>query len=386
MAPGAALLFAIAAGAAVGNLYWAQPLLATLAGSFGVSTGTAGLVVTITQIGYAIGVFFLVPLGDIVNRKRMIPAFMLLSAAALAASGLAPSFPVLLATFALVGLSTVAGQLLVPLAGDLATDEQRGRVLGTVASGAVFGLLIARAVSGIVTDFLGWRAIFLGAAGLMLILAAVMARYLPSLTPRDAIPYRKLLLSVLRTAAQNARVRITAFMGAATMSVFTLFWTALTFLLAGAPYSYSTTQIGLISLVGIAGAVAVQRAGRLFDRGLAVPAIGMGLLLALVSVTIVGVGASSLAAILVAIALFSVGIQSVQVLVQTRMLSLDPSARSRLNTVLVVGNFIGGAIGSALAGLLWSLGGWVAVMTAAAGIIGIALTIWFAQRKHGLAG
>jgi predicted MFS family arabinose efflux permease len=369
MAPGAALLFAIAAGAAVGNLYWAQPLLATLADSFGVSTGTAGLVVTITQIGYAIGVFFLVPLGDIVNRKRMIPAFMLLSAVALAASGLAPSFPVLLATFALVGLSTVAGQLLVPLAGDLATDEQRGRVLGTVASGAVLGLLIARA-----------------ATGLMLILAAVMARYLPSLTPRDAIPYRKLLLSVLRTAAQNARVRITAFLGAATMSVFTLFWTALTFLLAGAPYSYPTTQIGLISLVGIAGAVAVQRAGRLFDRGLALPAIGMGLLLALVSVTIAGVGASFLAAILVAIALFSVGIQSVQVLVQTRMLSLDPSARSRLNTVMVVGNFIGGAIGSALAGLLWSLGGWVAVMTAAAGIIGIALTIWFAQRKHGLAG
>jgi len=385
MTRGAVLLFAIAGGAAVGNLYWAQPLLGTIADAFDIPTSSAGLVVTVTQIGYALGVFFLVPLGDVVNRKRVIPILMVLAAVFLTATGLAPTFSLLLAALALLGVTTVAGQFLTPLAGDLASDDQRGRVLGTVASGLILGLLISRTVSGIVSDLLGWRAIFFFAAGLMVALAIVMARFLPPLEPRARVPYGTLLGSVLRTAGTNARVRTTMLIGATMMCVFTLFWTGLTFLLSDAPYSYSVTQIGAVSLVGIAGAVAAMRVGRLFDRGLSLPAIGAGLLLTLAALVISGIGTTSIIAVLVSVALFSVGLQSVQVLVQTRMLSIDPAARSRLNTVFIVGNFIGGAIGSTLAGVFWEVGGWPVLMFAAATVVGVALTIWATQRTRTLA-
>lgn len=385
MTRGLTLLFAIAGGAAVGNLYWAQPLLDLIARDLGVSTGSAGLIVTVTQVGYALGVFFLVPLGDIVNRKRVIPALMLLAAVFLAATAVAPTFNVLLVTLALIGATTVAGQFLTPLAGDLASDDQRGRVLGGVASGLMLGLLISRAFSGIVADLFGWRAIYFTAAAIMLVLAAVMARRLPVLEPHERVGYPTLLASVLRTVTGSRTVRITTLIGAAAMCVFTMFWTGLTFLLASEPYAYSATRIGLVSLIGIAGAVSAQRVGRLFDRGLSLPALGIGLLIALAALVLSGIGGGSIVAVLISVALFSIGLQSVQVLTQTRMLSIDPSARSRLNTVIIVGSFIGGAVGSALAGVLWPLGGWPLLMVAAATVIGFALTLWLVHRTRALA-
>ncbi|MCT9002057.1 MFS transporter [Microbacterium memoriense] len=360
-------------------------MLGTIADGFGVSTSTAGLLVTATQIGYAVGMFFLVPLGDIINRKRMIPAFMLLAAVMLAVSAFAPTFPVLLIALTIVGASTVSGQLLAPLAGDIAADDQRGRVLGTVASGILLGVMIARAISGIVTDLIGWRALYLGVAIVMLALAIVTHRSLPALPPRPRVAYGSLLRSVLRTYALSATARWVGLIGAAAMATFTLFWTGLTLLLIEEPFALSATQIGLINLIGIFGAAAALRVGRLYDRGLAVPAIGAGLALAIVGFVVAGLGASSLAAIIVAIAIYSIGIQSVMVLTQTRMLSVDPASRSRLNTVFVVGNFIGGSIGSALASLLWDLGGWTTIMITATGILALALLIWTAERQRTLA-
>ena len=378
------MLFAVAGGAAVGNLYWAQPLLDVIARDLDVSTGSAGLIITVTQVGYALGVFFLVPLGDIVDRRRAIPALMVLAALSLAATALAPRFSVLLVTLGLIGVTTVAGQFLTPLAGDLATDDQRGRVLGSVASGLMLGLLISRAISGIVADLFGWRAIF-AAAAIMLVLAVVIGRRLPVLEPLERVRYPTLLASVLRTVIANRAVRVTTLIGASAMCVFVMFWTGLTFLLAAAPYSYSATRIGLVSLIGIAGAVSAQRVGRLFDRGLSLPALGAGLLLALAALVLSGLGSTSTAVVLISVAAFSVGLQSVQVLVQTRMLSIDPSARSRLNTVVIVGNFIGGAAGSTLASLLWPLVGWPGLMIAAASVIGFALTLWLIHRTRALA-
>ncbi|MBO0985392.1 MFS transporter [Rathayibacter sp. SD072] len=386
MTRGLTLLFAIAGGAAVGNLYWAQPLLGVIGGDFGVSAGAAGLLVTVTQIGYAAGVFLLVPLGDTLDRRRLIPALMTSAAVFLAATALAPAFPVLLASLALIGVTTVAGQLLTPLAGDLATDEQRGRVLGTVASGLLLGLLISRAISGILADLLGWRAVFGIAAGLILVLALVMARRLPHLPPRARVRYGSLLASVLRTVGSSRAVRVTVLIGASAMCAFTLFWTGLTFLLGAEPYSYSATAIGLVSLVGIAGAVSAQRVGRLYDRGLSLPAMGVGLAVALLGLVIAGIGSGSIVVVLIAVAVFSIGLQGVQVLAQTRMLSIDPGARSRLNTVYIVGNFAGGAIGSALAGVLWQAGGWTALMLVAATVLGFGLTVWAVQRTRALAG
>jgi predicted MFS family arabinose efflux permease len=376
------VLFGIAGGAAAGNLYWAQPLLATIGGDLGVSASTAGLLVTVTQIGCALGMLLIVPLGDLVNRKRMIPAIMGLSALALAASALAPTFAVLLVTLALVGVTTVAGQLLTPLAGDLAEDGQRGRVIGTVASGILLGILVARTVSGFIADPFGWRAVYVVAAVIMGIVALLMARFVPLLPQRERVSYWRLVASVFPTALKHRTARFTLVLGAAAMSVFIMFWTGLTFLLAAEPYSYSASQIGLVSIVGIAGAVTAQRVGRLFDRGLATPAIGIGLALTILALLISGLGSTTLPVLLIAIAIFSVGIQGAQVLLQTRMLSIDPAARSRLNTVFVVTNFVGGAIGSALAAVLWGLGGWTALATAAGAIIGFALVIWALQRRQ----
>ncbi|MFG2594193.1 MFS transporter [Streptomyces sp. NPDC048438] len=375
------LLFAVAGGAAVGNLYWAQPLLNTIAGSLHISSGSAGLLVTLTQIGYALGAFLVVPLGDRLNRRRLIPTVMVASAIALAGSAAAPGFAVLLMALALVGVTTVAGQLLVPLAGDLARDDQRGRAVGTVASGILIGILVSRAISGIIADAFGWRTVYWGAALLMVVLAALLARVLPTLPPSATASYPALLKSVLTTVRHHRSVQVTLLLGAIAMMVFTLFWTALTFLLSAAPFNYSATGIGLISLVGLAGALAAQRAGHLHDRGWSVPATGAGLLLALVSVLLGATGATSIIIVLIVVLLLNTAIQGVNVLNQTRLMSVDPQSRSRLNTAFVTGNFIGGTIGSALAATLWQSGGWALVMTGAAALFAIALLVWAFTRQ-----
>ncbi|MFG2358754.1 MFS transporter [Streptomyces sp. NPDC048521] len=375
------LLFALAGGAAVGNLYWAQPLLNTIAGSLHISPGSAGLLVTLTQIGYAIGAFLVVPLGDRLNRSRLIPVIMLASALALAASAVAPGFTALLVTFALVGVTTVAGQLLIPLAGDLARDDQRGRVVGTVASGILIGILVSRAISGVVADAFGWRTIYWAAAALMVVLAAGLARVLPAMPSRTSTSYPALLASVITTVRRHRPVQVTLVLGAVAMMVFTLFWTALTFLLSATPFDWSATQIGLISLVGLAGALVAQRAGRLHDRGWSVPATGAGLLLALASVVLGAAGAHSIVIVLIVVLLLNTAIQAVNVLNQTRLMSIEPQSRSRLNTAFVTCNFIGGTIGSALAAALWQTGGWVLVMGGAAVLFVVALIVWAVARR-----
>lgn len=382
---GLTLLFAFVGGAGVGNLYWAQPLLGDIAAQLGVVPGTAGLLVTLTQIGYALGVFFVVPLGDTINRKRLIPAIMVCCSISLAGCVLAPNFALLLGTLALVGFTNVAGQMLLPLAGDLATDEQRGRVLGTVASGLLTGILLSRTISGIVADAFGWRMIYALASGTILVLAVIMWRAIPALTPRKRIPYGRLLASVVHVALRHRRGRIIPLFGASLMCVFTAFWTGLTLLLAAPPFSLPASHIGLVSLLGVLGVIGAQYTGKVYDRGWAVPAIGIGLVITLSAIAIAGFGSSSIVAVFIAISLLSVGAQSVLVLLQTMMVSINPAARSRLNTAHIVSNFIGGAIGSTLAATLWHIGQWPAIMTCSAVVIVFALTLWFFQRNRALA-
>jgi predicted MFS family arabinose efflux permease len=384
MSRGLTLLFAVAGGTAVGNLYWAQPLLANIAAALGVTTERAGLLVTVTQVGYAAGVFLVVPLGDTRNRRRLIPAVMTGSALALAASALAPSFAVLLVTLAAVGLTTVTGQLLLPLAGDLARPEQRGHVVGTVASGVLTGILVSRTVSGLLADAFGWRAVYGVAAAATAAMALLLARALPALPARAAVPYGRLLGSVFAAVRAHRTVQVTLLLGACAFATFTLFWTGLTFLLSAPPFSYSVTRIGLVGLAGLAGALAARRAGWLHDRGWSVPATGAALLLALLSLGIAALGASSILLVLVAVVLIDAAIQAVNVLNQTRLFAVDPSARSRLNTAFVTGNFIGGAVGSALAGVLWLRGGWPAVTLGGGVLIGLALVVWLTQRGRAL--
>jgi predicted MFS family arabinose efflux permease len=381
MTGGRTMLFAVAGGAAVGNLYWAQPLLEEIARSLGVPASVAGLLVTVTQVGYAVGIFLLVPLGDLLNRRRLIPTVLAVSGFALAGAAAAPSWVALFVALLLVGVTAVGAQLLIPLASELAEPAERGRVVGTIASGALIGILLSRTISGIVADLLGWRAIYVLAAVAAWVLAIVMARVVPTLPPRPAMSYPSLLRSVFTAIGSHRAVPITLVLGAATFGTFTMFWTALTFLLTAPPFSYSLSTIGLVGLAGLAGALIARRAGRLHDRGLSVPVTGAALSLGIVSLGLAALGATSIVVLLVAIVAFDVATQAGLVLNQTRLLSIDPAARSRMNTAFVTSNFIGGALGSAAAGLLWNTGGWVAVLLGGIGALAVATLVWAANRR-----
>ena len=375
------LLFAVAGGAAVGNLYWAQPLLEEMAAALRVSQAVAGLLVTVTQIGYAVGIFLVVPLGDVLNRRRLVPGVLVASGVALFAAAAAPTWTTALLALTAVGLTSVGAQLLIPLAGDLAVPQERGRVVGTIVSGVLVGILLSRTISGVVADLFGWRAIYVLAGVLAWAFAAVLLRVLPTLPSRDHLPYGRLLASVFTAIRSDRAVPVTLVLGSSGFAVFTLLWTAMTFLLTAPPFSYSLTTIGLVGFAGLAGALAARGAGRLHDRGLSVPVTGAALALALASLALAALGQQSIVVLLVAVVLFDVATQAAMILNQTRLLSIDPEARSRMNTAFVTANFIGGAIGSAMAGVLWHHGGWRSVMAGGGGVLALALVVWFLNRR-----
>lgn len=373
-------LFALTSAAAVGNLYWAQPLLGEISAALHVSLAATGALITATQIGYAAGVLLLVPLGDALNRRRLIPLMMVLSSVALFASASSPGYPVLLASLCMVGVTTVAGQMLVPLAGDLARDDQRGRVVGSITSGILIGILTSRTISGLVAETFGWRAIFFLASATTFILAVCLAFLLPAERPRSRIPYGHLLLSIGKTVAAHRAIPPTLAISACGFGVFTMFWTGLTFLLSAPPFDFSVTQIGLVGLVGLAGALAAKRAGALHDHGWSTVTVGAALLLALFSLAVAAAGATSVILILLAVLLIDIAIQGINVLNQTRLFSVAPAARSRVNTAFVVCNFVGGALGSILAGILWQAGGWYLLVGGQGLLIVAALIVWTTSR------
>ena len=381
MSRGLVFLFAVAGGTAVGNLYWAQPLLADIAGDLGVAEHTAAWLVTATQLGYALGIFLLVPLGDVRNRRRLIPLLMAVSALGLAGCAVAPGLHVLTAALVVVGLTTVSGQLLAPLAGDLAQAHRRGRTVATVMSGVLTGILTARIAGGLIAQLISWRAVFVFAAVVTLALAATMHRVLPELPARPQIGYGTLLGSVVRLVRQERTLQVSMLFGATGFATFSMFWTALTLLLSGAPYSYSPGVIGLFGIAGLVGAMAAQNAGRLHDRGWSVPAFGLAWTGAVVSWALAGTGGTVLPLLLVAIVLLDAAVQTQMVLNQTRVMALAPDARSRLNTAFVAMNFIGGAIGSWAAGVLWGVGGWTAVAIAGTATSALAVVLWAVLRR-----
>jgi predicted MFS family arabinose efflux permease len=378
------LLFAAAGGVAVGNLYWAQPLLEFIGRDLHTSAATAGWLITATQIGYAVGILLIVPLGDVVDRRRLIPAMMLCAAAALAACALAPSIGVLLGAITALGLTTVAGQILAPLAGDLADDANRGRIVGTVMSGILIGILASRTISGLVADVAGWRTIFALAAVAAVVFAGLLYRAIPSLAPKTRIAYPALIASVGTVIRKERTVRWTLVLGSTAFCVFTMFWTSLTFLLSAPPFDYSVSVIGLFGLAGLAGAVTAQRAGRLHDRGWSLPATGAAWGLGVVAFGVAALAGHSVVLLLVAIVLLDIAIQAINILNQARLFAISGEARSRLNTAFVTCNFVGGAIGSAAASVLWSGGGWTAVTIAGAALSLFALTVWAAGRRSAL--
>jgi predicted MFS family arabinose efflux permease len=345
------LLFALACGVSVANLYYAQPVLDDIAKSFGTSSGTAGLVVTFAQVGYALGL-----------------------ACGLVASALAPSIGVLIAVGLIVGAGSVAAQILVPMAASLADEEHRGHVVGVVMSGLLIGILLARTVSGVVAQASSWRVVYVMAAGMTALLALVLARLLPPERDRPRIGYGTLLRSAARLLATEPLLRRRAVFGALGFAAFSVFWTTMAFLLAGRPYRYDDLTIGLFGLIGASGALCANLAGRWADRGWTRTTT-------LVFAGLVGAsflplwwGRHDLAMLIVGILLLDVGVQGLQVTNQSLIYRLAPDARSRINSAYMVCYFAGGAIGSAVGSSVYESHRWTGVCILGAGI-GIVATV-----------
>jgi predicted MFS family arabinose efflux permease len=368
------LLFATACGVAVANLYYAQPVLDTIAKAYGASSGTAGLVVTFTQIGYAVGLALVVPLGDLVARRRLVPAVLGVTTAGLIASAAAPSIAVLIAVALLVGATSVVAQVLIPMAASLADDEHRGQVVGTVMSGLLLGILLARTVSGVVAGASSWRVVYVMAAVLTVTLAIVLGRLLPPEGTRPVIGYRALLGTTVTTLRREKLLQRRCLFGALAFAAFSVFWTTMAFLLAGAPYHYGDTTIGLFGLVGAAGAACANVAGRWADRGLtkATTLVFAGCLA--VSFLPLWYGRHDLTMLVVGIVILDVGAQGLMVTNQSLIYRLAPESRSRITAAYMVCCFAGGAIGSELGSILYDSHGWAGV-TIVGSALGIAATL-----------
>ena len=359
-------IMAVATGVAVANLYLAQPLLGAMARSLRLPLAALGLVATLAQIGYALGLLFLTPLGDVHPRRRLIVALLLAVTLPLAGMALAPSLATLAVASLGLGLLTVTPQVIVPLAAVLSPDAGRGRVVGTVMSGLLIGVLLTRTISGVVAGLLGWRTVYWLAAAASLGLALVLWRALPLEARPARVGYADLLRSVAALARRQPALRQAALSGAALFGAFSVFWTTVTFYLAGPPWHLGPATIGLLGLAGLAGATAAPIAGRLAGRRGPRVMVGSALLVALAAFGVLALLSGRLWGVAAGAAVLDLGVQSGQISNQTRIYALLPEAKSRVNTVYMVGYFTGGALGSGLGALAWHAGGWPAALGAGA--------------------
>jgi predicted MFS family arabinose efflux permease len=373
------IVLAFACGLTVANLYYAQPLLALISGSFHVGEGTATVVVTLTQVGYALGLVFLLPVGDLLENRVLVVRTLVATAIALVAAGAAPDFGVFLAVSVVVGLTSVVAQILIPLAAHLAPEGQQGRYVGRVMSGLLLGILLARTVASLVAQAAGWRAIFFISAGFMVLLGVVLYRVLPTRTPDHKQGYRALLGTVGELIRHEPVLRRLALCQASMFGAFSAFWTAISYELID-QHGFTQDEIGFFALVGAAGAAAAPLGGWLADRGHGRRARAGTFVLAAGSMALAGFGAHSVVLLAVAGVLLDLGVQCHQVMSQQVIYVLRPEARARINTVYMGTVFIGGAISSAAAGVLHDAYGWTGVMVYAAVLPLLGLTLWATGR------
>lgn len=372
-------VLAVACGLTVANLYYAQPLLDLIARSFHVGQGTATLVVTFTQIGYVAGLLFVLPIGDLVENRVLVTRTLVATALALLAAGLAPTFSIFLVVAVLVGLTSVVAQILVPLAAHLAPEAERGRYVGRVMSGLLIGILLARTVASLVAHLLGWRAIFVISALLMIALGLALRRVLPLRRPDHAAGYGTLLASVVGLVRTEPVLRRLALCQATMFGAFSAFWTAITYELID-DHGLGQVGIGVFALVGAAGAMAAPVGGWIADRGWGRPARAAALGTAAAAMLLAGLGRHQLVLLGAAGVLLDFAVQSHQVMSQQVIYALQPSARARINTVYMSTTFVGGAISSLAAGLLYDHAGWTGVAVYAALLPLAGLALWLTGR------
>ncbi|MEK8127624.1 MFS transporter [Paenibacillus filicis] len=379
----AALLFAVACGAAVANIYYAQTLLDTLSHVFGMPSSAIGMVITITQICYALGLVLLVPLGDLVSPRKLVAGHMLASVLALLAVGTATTRVQLLLGLAAVGLLAVVTQTLVAYAASWAAADQRGRVIGLVTSGIVIGILLARTVAGLLTDLAGWRSVYLVSAAVMLLMAVMLLRIMPQRRAEPAaLSYRQLLQSMLLLWRQERILRVRAMLALLIFTAFSILWTSLVLPLSAAPLSLSHTAIGAFGMVGVTGALAAARAGRWADRGLGQRTTGWALALLLVSWPLIGSLHHSLLLVVLGIIALDLAVQAVHVTNQSMILSVRPEARSRLTAGYMVFYSIGSAGGSIASTQIYAVYGWSGVCGLGASVSALALLFWSWTRRE----
>ncbi|SEE08134.1 Predicted arabinose efflux permease, MFS family [Rhizobiales bacterium GAS188] len=378
------LLLAGASGLIAANIYYAQPLAGPISTSLGLSPEATGLIVTLTQIGYGAGLLLIVPLGDLIENRRL--AVTMTGVAALALLGAALSTQPLgfLAAALFIGLGTVAVQVLVPFAAHLAPEAIRGRVVGNVMSGLMLGIMLARPVSSFITELSSWRAIFFLSAAAMSALAVVLARALPKRAPTSPLRYGELLASMGRLASAEPILRRRALYHACLFGAFSVFWTATPLLLAG-PFHLSQNGIALFALAGVAGAVASPIGGRVADMGLSRPATALAMLMVAGAFPMTRIGSEgspfALGFLVAAGILLDFGVAAHMAISQRAIYSLGAEYRARLNGVYMATFFAGGAIGSATGGWAYAKGGWT--LASWVGIaFPIAALIYFATERR----
>lgn len=373
-----ALLFALACGLSVANIYLAQALLDAMAHDLGIAPAAIGMVVTFTQIGYALGLILLVPLGDLADRRRLIVGQTALSAIALIIVGTASHAAVLFAGMVLVGLLAVVVQVLVAFAATLATPDGRGRAIGTVTSGVVGGILLARFVSGALADIGGWRLVYLVSAGLMLVMAALLLRLLsgsPKAT-KAGLSYPSLLRSTAALFAEEPVLRERALFAFLIFADLNVFWTSIVLPLSAPPFALSHTTIGLLGIAGFAGALAARNAGRLADLGWAQRTTGLSLMLMLGAWAVFACLHVSPWFIVAGVIMLDLGLQAVHVTSQSLIIAARPDAASRLVGGYMVFYSIGSAVGGLASTMMYAVAGWDGVCMLGAGISAAALLVW----------
>ena len=368
ISPGMIRLLAVACGLIVANLYYAQTLVGPISAATGLTPEAAGLIVTLTQAGYCLGLLFIVPLGDLVENRRLVIVALGVSAVALATAASTSSAALFLAASLGIGLGSVAAQVLVPFAAHLSREETRGQAVGKVMSGLLLGIMLARPAASLVTDHLGWHAIFIVGAVAMAGLALVLRRRLPARVPTAPIGYLALLASMARLLVETPALRRRAVYQAAMFGAFSVFWTTVPLALAGPELHVSQTGIAIFALVGMAGAIASPIAGRLADKGhtriatavaMSLGALGFILPLAIQGGRPVAIGVLALASIIL-----DMGVAANLVLGQRTIFALGAEVRSRLNGLYMALFFAGGAFGSALGGWVHAVYGWHGVLVA----------------------
>jgi predicted MFS family arabinose efflux permease len=371
-------LMAVATGAIVANLYYAQPLLHLVGGTFHSGAGLTAQVVTATQAGYALGLLLVVPLGDLHPRRQLVVRLFVVASVALVACALAPDIWTFGLASVAVGAASVAGQVMIPFAADLAPAERRGRVVARIMTGLLLGILLARTVAGLVARAAGWRSIYWFSAALMIAFAVVLWRALPPEGPRPHHRYRHLVASSLRLLREEPVLRRRAWHGACAFACFSVLWTTIAFLLSAPPYHFASDVIGLFGLVGAAGVLSANLAGRLADADHAGASTLVAGILLVGSFGLLWLGHSSLAALIAGVVVLDIGTQGMQITNQTLIYALRPDARSRLNGAYMVCYFLGGTLGSLTAGLVnahWGWGG-VCVLGAGFGALTCGRTAW----------